>query len=388
MASHNKYCFFFASVLGIIIFNNEAAIEEEIEAIGNQQWLTVSLSSLFPSSTSSPNFTGLKKKSSLEVMQRHGPCCEEKHNGAEPKSPTHTDILSEDQERVNSIHSKLSKGFGHENMKQPDSASIPARSGVPIGSGGYIVTVGLGYRQCANSTQTCIYNVEYVDTSSSVGFLSKERLTIAADTFDNFLFGCGQNNRGDSYGGAAGILGLGRHPISFVQQTANTYNKVFSYCLPSTPSSVGHLTFGSGEVPKNVQYTPITTIPNLNWFYGINIIGITVGGTTLSSATSTLSSAKAIIDVGTTITRLPPSVYAALRSEFQQKMAMYPMASELVILDTCYDLSGYETVCLAFAPNKREEDVLILGNVQQKTIEVVHDLNAERLGFGPPGGCK
>ncbi|XP_054797538.1 aspartyl protease family protein At5g10770-like [Prosopis cineraria] len=486
MASPKKYCcFLFASVLAIsIFFNNGIAIEEETKATETESWLTVSLSSLLPSQTCTP-FTGLKKNSSLEVIQRHGPCSELKHGKANPKTtPTHFDILSEDQARVDSIHSKLSESFDHGNMKQLDSANIPVRSGMPLNTASYIVTIGFGspktdlslafdtgsyltwtqctpclvkcynqqepifdpsksttysrifqcgaskcneifstakYQECANPDygDTCIYTVKYANTDFSIGFLSKDRLTITAgDTFDNFLFGCGQNNLGDALGRTAGKLGLGRHPISFVQQTATTYDKVFSYCLPSTTSSFGHLTFGSDGVRKNVQYTPITTVPNLTSFYGISVNGITVGGIELSSVASTLSSASAVIDVSTLITRLPPSVYAALRSEFRQQMTMYPMASEISILDTCYDLSGYndgtvmipkislefgdkvkldldvsgivfvvstKQVCLAFAANEREDDVLILGSVQQKTIDVVFDLNAERLGFGPAG---
>ncbi|KAI9108496.1 hypothetical protein K1719_020380 [Acacia pycnantha] len=482
MASHTKYCFLLASVLAISILNNGTAIEEETEAIGNKAWLTVSLSSLLPSSTCTP-FTGLKKKSSLEVIQRHGPCCEQKHGKAKSKSPTQIDILIEDQARVNSIHSKLSKSFSHGNIKQLDSTILPVRSGLPVNTGDYIVTVSFGspkrdlslvfdtgsdltwtqcepclekcyiqlepifdpsksttyspinncpssecsqifstgrYQECANSTEICIYMMKYADTSSSIGVLSRERLTIggAGDTFDNFLFGCGQNNQGIAFGAAGGILGLGRSPISFVQQTANTYNKVFTYCLPSSPSSLGHLTFGSDGVPKNVQYTPIFTIAELPGFYGISITGIIVGETELPSANSTLLSTKAIIDSGTVITRLPPSVYSSLRSEFRQKMWMYPMTSGISILDTCYDLSGHDSVnipkislvfdggvkldlgengiiydesvkiiCLAFAPNMSDEDVLVLGNIQQRTVEVVYDLNAERLGFGPLGGC-
>lgn len=131
-----------------------------------------------------------------------------------------------------------------------------------------------------------------------------------------------------------------------------------------------------------------------------------------------LSSSKAIIDSGTVITRLPPSVYSSLRLEFRQLMLMYPMIDKISILDTCYNLSGHDIVsipkislvfdggvkldlgenaivdagsenqvCLAFAPNQSDEDMVILGNVQQRTINVVYDLNAERLGFGPPGGC-
>lgn len=99
-------------------------------------------------------------------------------------------------------------------------------------------------------------------------------------------------------------------------------------------------------------------------------------------------------------------------------MSMYPMASPFVVLDTCYDVSRHQKIaipkislvlgggvkidldasgvvlgsgpkqlCLAFAANAREDDIVILGSVQQKTIEVVYDLNAGKLGFGPPGSC-
>ena len=99
-------------------------------------------------------------------------------------------------------------------------------------------------------------------------------------------------------------------------------------------------------------------------------------------------------------------------------MAKYPAASALSILDTCYDLSGYnevsvptisfefgdgvtvelsaagvlyvasqQQVCLAFAANGEDGDVTIFGNVQQKTLQVVYDVGGGRVGFGV-GGCK
>ncbi|QCD78271.1 aspartyl protease family protein [Vigna unguiculata] len=426
--------------------------------------------------------TSSKRKGSLEVVHKYGPCSQQ--NDGERKV-TDSDILNLDKERVKYIHSRISKELGgDDSVKELDSATLPAKSGTLIGSGNYFVVVGLGtpkkdlslifdtgsdltwtqcqpcarscYSQqdpifdpsksstyanitctstlctqlssatgndpgCSSSTKACIYGIQYGDQSFSVGYFSRERLTVTAtDVINNFLFGCGQNNQG-LFGGSAGLIGLGRHPISFVQQTASKYNKIFSYCLPSTASSTGHLTFGGGGgAYRNLVYTPFSTLSRSSSFYGLDIVSITVDGVKLSLSPSLFSSGGAIIDSGTVITRLPPTAYATLRSAFRKGMSKYPTAPELSILDTCYDLSAYKDkdifippinfvfggsatvklqpqgvlyvastkqVCLAFAPNGDDSDVTIFGNVQQRTLEVVYDLGSGKIGFGA-GGCQ
>ncbi|XP_058788126.1 aspartyl protease family protein At5g10770-like [Vicia villosa] len=270
---------------------------------------------------------------------------------------------------------------------------------------------------CSKSTQACIYGIQYGDRSFSVGYFSHEQLTITpTDTVDNFLFGCGQDNEG-LFNGIAGLLGLGRDPISFVQQTSQKYDKTFSYCLPSTSSEVGHLTFGTTD-KNEVSYTQSPTHSDGNSFYYLDIVGISVGGTQLPISSSLFSSGGAIIDSGTVITWLPPTVYASLRDSFKEGMSKYPNASAFSILDTCYDLSGTEVVsipkvnfllgggvtvelvgsgilyvvslkqvCLAFAANGADSDLTIFGNVQQRTLEVVYDVGGGRIGFGS-NGCE
>ncbi|KAJ1441322.1 Xylanase inhibitor, C-terminal [Sesbania bispinosa] len=424
--------------------------------------------------------TGPKRKASLEVVHKHGPCSQVNNYG-KGEVPKHSDILSLDEERVSYIHSKLSKN-NDDSVKELDSTTLPAKSGSLIGSGNYFVVVGLGtpkrdlslifdtgsdltwtqcepcarscYKQqdeifdpskstsyynitctssvctqlstatgndpgCAASSKACIYGIQYGDSSFSVGYFSRERLTVTAtDVVNDFLFGCGQNNQG-LFGGAAGLLGLGRHPISFVQQTSQKYRKIFSYCLPSTSSAVGYLSFGGAATGSAyVKYTPFSSISRGASFYGLEIDGISVGGAKLPVSSSTFSTGGAIIDSGTVISRLPPTAYSALRAAFRKGMAKYPAADALSILDTCYDLSGYSVVsipkinfafgggvtvelapqgilyvasrkqvCLAFAANGDDSDVTIFGNVQQKTLEVVYDVGGGRIGFGV-GGCK
>jgi hypothetical protein len=169
---------------------------------------------------------------------------------------------------------------------------------------------------------------------------------------------------------------------------------------------------------SDVKYTPFSTISNHSSFYGLDIVGISVGGTQIPLLSSIFSSGGAIIDSGTVITRLPPTAYVGLRNSFRKGMTKYPLASSLSILDTCYDLSGNnmisipkirfffgggvtvelaaleilyvessEQVCLAFASNEDDSDISIFGNVQQRTLEVVYDVGGGKIGFGS-NGCK
>ncbi|XP_024180397.1 aspartyl protease family protein At5g10770 isoform X1 [Rosa chinensis] len=440
----------------------------------------VQLSSLLPASTCSPSTRGHdKKKATLKVVHRHGPCSKmSQPNQYKTTTPTHTQILQQDQARVTSIHSRMG-----DNLRQTD-ASIPAKSGSVVGSGNYIVTVGLGspakqlslifdtgsdltwtqcqpcvrscYKQkepifdpslsksytniscnspfcsqlisatgtrpyCRNGTSTCVYDIQYRDKSFSVGFFAKERLTLTStDYFDGFLFGCGQNNQG-LFGGSGGLLGLGPNKISLVEQSAKKYGRFFSYCLPSTSCATGYLSFGKGGGPsKAVKFMPLSIVSGRGYlggsFYGLDVIGINVGGRRVSIPALVFSSSGTIIDTGTMITRLPATAYNALRDAFKRGMKSYPQAEALSILDTCYDLSGSSKVsypkiafafsggltldldatgifyvasasqvCLAFAGNSDDSDIAIFGNVQQKRLQVVYDVAGGKIGFAPAG---
>lgn len=271
----------------------------------------------------------------------------------------------------------------------------------------------------ACSSSTCVYGVLYGDRSFSLGFFGKEKLTLTdKDVFQNFLFGCGQDNEG-LFGAIAGLLGLGRDKFSLVEQTANRYGRIFSYCLPSTSSSTGHLTFGEGsdKASKAIKFSPFSKSYSKSSFYGLDLLGIRVAGNKLAIPPSVFSTAGLVIDSGTTLTYLPPTVYNALRTAFRQAMKNYTMGEPFSILDTCYDFSSRKTVyiprivfsfsggvdvevdksgvllvrnlsqvCLAFTGNKNANDTAIFGNTQQKTLEVVYDVGRSRIGFAP-GGC-
>ncbi|GLU01203.1 hypothetical protein SLE2022_185240 [Rubroshorea leprosula] len=458
-------CLLSASRKGCVAFERQ-------ELAAETHHHTLLVSSLLPSSVCNSSKAADKKSSSLTVIHKYGPCSQLRQNS---DAPTHAEILLHDQARVNSIHSRLAKTLN--NVKETAATSIPAKDGSILGSGNYIVTVGLGtpkkdlslvfdtgsdltwtqcqpcvgycYQQkepifdptqsksylnisCSSSicgslysatgnrpdcsSSTCVYKIGYGDKSFSVGFFGTERLTLtSADIFDNFVFGCGENNQG-LFRGAAGLLGLGRNELSLPSQIAQKYNKVFSYCLPSSASSTGYLSFGNSGFSNSVKFTPLVTLSRGPSFYGLGITGISVDGKRLSISSSVFTTAGTIIDSGTVITRLPPTAYSALRTAFRQGMSKYPMGKEFQILDTCYDLSSYNSVsipnisisfsggveleiapagilivispsqvCLAFAGNNDDSEVGILGNVQQRTLQVVYDGANGRLGFAADG---
>ncbi|XP_071734033.1 aspartyl protease family protein At5g10770-like [Rutidosis leptorrhynchoides] len=463
----SSYTFF----LFVVVATKDLSLDTKQEE--THHYHTLHQSSFLPSSVCNSSTTGDKKKGTLEVVHKHGPCSKFSEDNVKPL--TIEEIFTRDQARVDFIRAKSTFTKAKKDTLGKKT-TLPANSGYTFGIGNYYITVGLGtpkrdlslvfdtgsdltwtqcqpcvgscYSQiepifapsksttytnisCTSSecsalitatgnppsciSSTCVYGILYGDQSFSSGFFAKEKLTITSkDVVENFYFGCGQNNQGLFFG-VAGLLGLGKgSKLSIVSQTAAKYGKVFSYCLP-TPTATGYLTFGSAASSK-VKYTPIVNLKQPT-FYGLNLIAIFVGGTKLAISPTVFKTSGMIIDSGTTITRLPPAAYSALSKAFRAKMTKYPLTKALSLLDTCYDLSNYTTiliptismlwggntkvdtpaqgilfvnsvsqVCLAYAANKHDSDLGIYGNTQQKTMEIVYDVKAGKIGFAP-GGC-
>ncbi|KAL3616513.1 hypothetical protein CASFOL_039903 [Castilleja foliolosa] len=271
------------------------------------------------------------------------------------------------------------------------------------------------------SENTCFYNTGYLDGSNTKGAFIEDILTIpqTGDWF-SFQFGCATEVNGEYDSYTNGILGLGRDNVSFVSQTEDIYNGIFSYCFPSSPSSTGFLKLGPRDYSDNVRFTRLITDPSYPSFYFLNIISISVGGVDLSKNDDQfdLSFPGTVIDTGTVISRLPLYEYIKMRNEFQKQMAYFGyliIQSPSSLLDTCYynivdlivptitftfegdvnvDMDASTTLytfvdskisCLAFAGNNKGELLAVFGNFQQKTLEVVYDVSEGLLGFSPHG---
>ncbi|KAL3626457.1 hypothetical protein CASFOL_030006 [Castilleja foliolosa] len=470
-----KALFYWSLVLVLFPFGDASEIKFQNLDISDHHYHSSSASVCNRAST-----TGFENR--LEVVHNNDPCAHGKYK-RRPKLSS-AEILDKDLLRVKSIQARV-VGSINTNIQfsLDETTKIPVGSGVPFDTHNYMVTIGLGtpkrnltlafdtgseltWTQCQpcvkhcyqqkdpifnpnNSTSyssiscnskdcpqdtfgcynniTCAYGIRYEDNSYTKGFLNKDKLTITpTDVFDNFLFGCGQNSSG-SFGKIDGILGLNKDPISFVSQTAQKYDKYFSYCLPKSTGSTGFLEFGKKDDAVTMISTPFVPPPPdvSDMFYFIEITTISVGRTQLAINESVFKKAGTIIDSGTVITRLPLAAYSAMSEEFKKQMNVkkYKSGPAFEILDTCFhiDIGAQDTnnievpkvsftfkgdatvdldasgtlwvvnstfACLAFAGKSDPSDFAIFGNTQQKTFEVAYDVARQKLGFIHNPNCQ
>lgn len=290
-------------------------------------------------------------------------------------------------------------------------------------------------KPCKSENQSCPYFYWYGDGSNTTGDFSLETFTVNLTTpngksefkhVENVMFGCGHWNRG-LFHGAAGLLGLGRGPLSFASQMQSLYGHSFSYCFVdrnSDASVSSKLIFGEDK--------ELLSHPNLNFtsfaggkennpvdtFYYVQIKSIIVDGEVLKIPEETwhLSAEGAggtIIDSGTTLTYFAEPAYEIIKEAFVKKIKGYELVEGLPPLKPCYNVSGIEkmelpdfgilfedgavwnfpvenyfiqidpdVVCLAILGTSRSA-LSIIGNYQQQNFHVLYDMNKSRLGYAP-----
>ncbi|KAF5205543.1 Aspartyl protease family protein, partial [Thalictrum thalictroides] len=110
---------------------------------------------------------------------------------------------------------------------------------------------------CSASTKKCIYEASYGDRSYSVGFLSKDTLTLSSTsnpTLQDFAFGCGEDTQG-LFGRSAGLIGFARDSLSMSAQLSPKYGFIFSYCLPTRTSEGSSSTTGTLSIGRSSLYS-------------------------------------------------------------------------------------------------------------------------------------
>lgn len=251
-----------------------------------------------------------------------------------------------------------------------------------------------------------------------------------------FSFGC----VGSTYREPIGIAGFGKGSLSFPSQLG-FLQKGFSHCfLPfkfannpniSSPLVVGDLAISSKEY---LQFTPMLKSPTYPNYYYIGLEAIIVGNATAPTQVpltlrefDSFGNGGMIIDSGTTYTHLPKTLYSQLLSVLQSAIT-FPRAEEVeerTGFDLCYrvpcptnniladDLpsitfhflnnvslilphgnnfyamgapSNSSVVkCLLFRSMDESDNNYgpagIFGSFQQQNVEVVYDLEKERIGF-------
>ncbi|KAK9676548.1 hypothetical protein RND81_11G084500 [Saponaria officinalis] len=290
------------------------------------------------------------------------------------------------------------------------------------------------HRACNSVNQSCPYFYWYGDSSNTTGDFALERFTVNLTSFDgksefktleNVMFGCGHWNRG-LFHGAAGLLGLGRGPLSFSSQLKSLYGHSFSYCLVdwnSEPNVSSKLVFGEEKELMSHPQLRFTKILDgkdnpADTFYYVAIKSISVGGETLNIPQEMWGFTKGggggtIIDSGTTLSYFVEPAYRVIKEAFEKKITKYALVTDFTVLKPCYNVSGIDklempnftihfndgaewnfpvqnyfiwvdqdVVCLALMPIKRS-GFSIIGNYLQQNFHILYDTKQSRLGFAP-----
>lgn len=292
-------------------------------------------------------------------------------------------------------------------------------------------------RTCAGDNQSCPYYYWYGDSSNTTGDFALETFTVNLTgstehrRVENVMFGCGHWNRG-LFHGAAGLLGLGRGPLSFASQLQSLYGHSFSYCLVDRNSNTNvrsKLIFGEDNsllAHPDLNFTALVAGKEnpVDTFYYVGIESIWVGGERLDIPAETWNltaedggGGGTIVDSGTTLSYFAEPAYEVIREAFVKKVKGYAMVEEFPVLSPCYNVSGVvekekpelpefairfrdgavwnfpvenyfirlpqeEILCLAIL-NTTRSSLSIIGNYQQQNFHVLYDTKRSRLGFAP-----
>ncbi|CAN0913951.1 Protein ASPARTIC PROTEASE IN GUARD CELL 1 [Linum grandiflorum] len=291
----------------------------------------------------------------------------------------------------------------------------------------------------SEKNQSCPYYYWYGDSSNTTGDFATETFTVNLTSpssgkseftqVENVMIGCGHWNRG-LFHGAAGLLGLGRGPLSFASQLQNLYGHSFSYCLVDRNSEsnvTSKLIFGEDKTLMSRPELNFTSLvdskenPNLvDTFYYVSIKSVVVGGETLDIPDETWNvssdgSGGTIVDSGTTLSYFAEPAYKIIREAFVNRVKdKYRAMDDVPVLDPCYNVSGVknldlpefkivftdgaewdfpvenyfiwlqpgEVVCLAILGTPRSA-LSIIGNYQQQNFHILYDTKKSRIGYAP-----
>ncbi|KAL6190264.1 hypothetical protein ACLB2K_036662 [Fragaria x ananassa] len=248
----------------------------------------------------------------------------------------------------------------------------------------------------------CRYSYSYSDGSTTAGFFSREATTLNTNSgapakLPDLAFGCGfdvsgPSLTGPSFGGAHGVMGLGRGP---------------RMCFRS-------------PVRKHIllSYTRLLLNPLSPTFYYIGIKSVSVDGVNLPVRSSVWAlDGGTVIDSGTTLTFLPEQAYRLILTAFKRSLKQVASPAEPTPgFDLCVNVSGLgrarlprlsfalvggsvfaplprnyfiETMdrveCLAIQPVDSGSGFSVIGNLMQQGFLFEFDKDRSRLGFSRHG---
>ncbi|KAG1355446.1 aspartic proteinase CDR1-like [Cocos nucifera] len=265
---------------------------------------------------------------------------------------------------------------------------------------------------CSTNGSTCQYTYNYADGSHTSGNLASETFTFRAAgnrsvKIPKVTFGCSHDSQGTFDNSSAGIVGLGTGNLSLVSQLGSVIDKKFSYCfVPHTETSVSSkISFGANAVVsgRNVVSTPL--LGQLETLYTVSLQSLTVDNDSIP-----VNSFAVIIDSGTTLTILDPTLVQSLEQKLTKIIHLPRVQDPEGTFSLCFNVSknpkeqfpditflfdgaaltlsslntfvryDENTVCLAIVA---QDDLGVIGNIAQQNFHIGYDLDNQRLSFAP-----
>ncbi|KAK4753098.1 hypothetical protein SAY87_021896 [Trapa incisa] len=212
--------------------------------------------------------------------------------------------------------------------------------------------------QCPTPSSPCAYDFRYMDGSSAKGIFAHE--TVSADLvsgghqkLEGVLVGCSESLKGQFMEPVDGVLGLSNNEYSFTARAAREFGGKFSYCMVdhlSHRNLSNYLIFGSRPQPRNplladMQYTTLLKSGRLIPLYGVDILGMSVGGTILGIPVQVWalnSGGGTVVDSATTLTMLADPAYQLVVRALEASLSKYKrVVEDNGPLEYCFDSTGF-----------------------------------------------
>ncbi|PUZ60101.1 hypothetical protein GQ55_4G096700 [Panicum hallii var. hallii] len=225
----------------------------------------------------------------------------------------------------------------------------------------------------AGTPAECCYTYVYRGgEANTTGHLATEAFTFGASRVDGVVFGCGLDSTGD-FGGAPGVIGLGRAPLSLVSQLQA--GRAVSTLLASSD------------------------YPNA---YLVGLAGVRVDGKDLAIQRGTFDLRKdgsggVVLSIAVPVTFLEESAYKLLRQALVSRIrlprslatAKIPAVAlvfdggavvELEVGNYFYMDAGSGLECLTILPSSAG-GVSLLGSLIQAGTHMIYDIHGSTLAF-------
>uniref|UniRef100_A0A803QER7 Peptidase A1 domain-containing protein n=1 Tax=Cannabis sativa TaxID=3483 RepID=A0A803QER7_CANSA len=292
-------------------------------------------------------------------------------------------------------------------------------------------TVSCSSRMCKIDLADLFSLAKYLQGSAALGFFGNETISVdltngKKKTLNNVLIGCTQTIKDEQgiFKGAHGVLGLGNGKHTFTSKAAQDFGSKFSYCLVDHLSSqnlTNYIVFGSTRpktaLSSRVQRTPLVLGGALGPLYGVNIVGISVGGQVVNIPPAVWDVNRGggtVLDSGTSLTFLAEPAYKPVTAAFSKYMSkLQRLPDDGGPFEFCYNSTRFqdslvpslkiklangavfeppmksyildvapETRCLGFV-SASWPGTSIIGNIMQQNHLWEFDLGKSLLSFAP-----